>query len=52
MESLPEHARFNRLRDEQASDWVAAGERNWAVDEPRWGIWGVPETDLRRFPAT
>ena len=52
MESLPEHARFNRAYwDAQASDWVAAGERNWAVDEPRWGIWGVPETDLRLLPG-
>src|SRR5690606_13491687 len=52
MECLPEHARFNRAYwDEQASDWVAAGERNWAVDEPRWGIWGMPETDLRLLPG-
>jgi SAM-dependent methyltransferase len=30
-----------------ASEYVAAGERAWARAEPDWGIWGVPERDVR-----
>ena len=36
------------------NDWavrfVAPGERNWATNEPNWGIWGVPETELHVLP--
>lgn len=45
------HAEENRRHwNEQASDWVAAGERHWAQAEPSWGIWGVPESELRMLP--
>ena len=37
--------------NEWAADFVAPGERNWAADEPRWGLWGVPESDARVLPA-
>ena len=33
-----------------AHQWVAAGERLWA-SEPRWGNWGIPETELGLLPA-
>ncbi len=35
--------------DRWAPDWVAAGERNWS-SQPAWGIWGVPETEVRLLP--
>jgi SAM-dependent methyltransferase len=47
---LPEHVRANREAwDRYAADYVGPGRRAWA-DEPRWGIWGVPETELRLLP--
>lgn len=33
-----------------AHDFVAPGESNWASDEPIWGIWGIPESELHLFP--
>lgn len=48
---LTEHARVNRAAwDVAAADYVAAGERNWASDEPSWGIWGIPERDVGILP--
>jgi SAM-dependent methyltransferase len=50
-ETLPEHVQKNRAHwDEMASDYVASAERNWADSEPTWGIWGVPEADVRLLP--
>lgn len=50
--SLPPHVHENRRYwDEQAHEWVAAGERNWASAEPTWGIWGVPESELEMLPT-
>jgi SAM-dependent methyltransferase len=44
----PDHVERNRaVWDRWAPDWVAAGERNWAADEPRWGLWAIPEAELR-----
>lgn len=49
---LPEHVRRNRdYWDALAAEFVGPGERAWARQEPTWGIWGVPESDLRVFPA-
>lgn len=45
---LPDYVLRNRTAwDRWAPDWVASGERNWADTEPSWGIWGIPETELR-----
>jgi SAM-dependent methyltransferase len=45
---LPDHVAENRRHwDEMASEWVEAGERAWAADEPTWGIWGIPNGELR-----
>jgi SAM-dependent methyltransferase len=45
---LPDHVAENRRHwDEMASEWVEAGERAWATDEPTWGIWGIPNGELR-----
>jgi SAM-dependent methyltransferase len=50
-DDLPDHVRRNREAwDGYAADYVAAGERSWAATEPTWGIWGVPESDLRLLP--
>jgi SAM-dependent methyltransferase len=50
LDDLPEHVRLNRASwDLAAADYVAAGERCWAADEPTWGIFGVPEADVRFF---
>ena len=48
---LPEHVRHNRAYwDGMAKDWAEAGERSWRYDSPIWGIWGLPETELRMLP--
>lgn len=48
---LPEHVARNRAYwDAMADRWVAGGEQNWAQDEPAWGIWGVPESELHLLP--
>lgn len=49
--SLPEHVVRNRAAwDSWADRYVANGEESWATDEPRWGIWGIPESELRLLP--
>ena len=51
-EDLPEHVAANRGHwDEMAHEWVASGERAWASDDPSWGIWSVPESELEMLPA-
>jgi SAM-dependent methyltransferase len=50
-EELPDSVRRNRqLWDDRAPDLVDSGRRDWAKSEPTWGIWGVPESDLRVLP--
>lgn len=50
-EELPEHVLRNRAHwDESAKDYVAPGERAWADGIEKWGIWGVPETEVGMFP--
>jgi SAM-dependent methyltransferase len=51
MSELPEHVRRNRESwDSWAHEYVEAAERNWAAEDPTWGIWGVPESELRMLP--
>ena len=51
LEDLPEHVRRNRSYwDAMAADWVEAGRRHWQEDEPTWGIWNLPEAELRLLP--
>jgi SAM-dependent methyltransferase len=48
---LSDHVERNRAHwDEWAHDYVENGRRQWAAEEPSWGIWGVPEEDLRMLP--
>ena len=50
--ALSDHVAENRRHwDEMADDWVAMGERAWGLDEPSWGIWGVPEAELELLPV-
>ncbi|MEO8511073.1 MAG: class I SAM-dependent methyltransferase [Chloroflexota bacterium] len=50
-EQLPEHVARNRAAwDAWADDYVANGERSWASNEPSWGIWGIPESELHLLP--
>jgi SAM-dependent methyltransferase len=48
---LPEHVARNRAQwDEWATDYAEEGRRQWAADAPTWGIWHVPEAQLRMLP--
>ena len=48
---LPEHVRLNRAHwDRLSVEYAGRGRRNWASDDPTWGIWAVPERDLRVVP--
>jgi SAM-dependent methyltransferase len=50
-DDLPEHVRENRRHwDSRAHEWVASGERGWA-EEPNWGCWQAPESQLQLLPA-
>jgi SAM-dependent methyltransferase len=51
MSELTPHARHNRdYWTGQAAGYVSAAQRNWASDEPVWGIFGIPEADVRVVP--
>ena len=51
MSELPDHVARNRAQwDAWAADYEAPGRRNWSADEPRWGIWGVPEAQVGLLP--
>lgn len=44
---MTDHIARNRAEwDRAAADYVEDGRRSWASEEPRWGIFGVPESDL------
>lgn len=50
-DGLREHGRRNRAYwDAMADEWVEPGRRNWESDLPRWGIWRIPESDVRLLP--
>jgi SAM-dependent methyltransferase len=51
-EQIPEHVARNRAAwDGYAPDYIEAGHRSWAADEPAWGVFGVPEARLGVLPA-
>src|SRR5207247_5848578 len=31
-------------------DYLEPGRRAWAIDDPTWGIWHIPERELRVLP--
>lgn len=46
------HVEVNRdYWNGMADDWVAAGERLWAVDVPTWGIWATPDHEAPLLPS-
>jgi SAM-dependent methyltransferase len=46
-----DHVARNRAAwDALAPQYVPSAELNWAADEITWGIWGVPEAQLRVLP--
>jgi SAM-dependent methyltransferase len=48
---LPDHVLANRAYwTVEAADYVTPGRRAWADPEPTWGIWGIPESELRILP--
>ena len=50
--SLPEHVTENRAYwDNMASDWVSPGQRSWKQESPTWGIWALPESELKLLPV-
>ena len=47
----PEHVLRNRAEwDQRAADYAAAGLHGWAAAEPSWGVWNVPEEQVRVLP--
>lgn len=51
-DDLPDHVRENRAYwDARAGEWIDAGERNWRKSEPEWGMWNLPEGELKLLPA-
>lgn len=51
MSQLPEHVARNRAQwDRWAAGYEAIGRRNWADEEPSWGIWSVPESEVKMLP--
>jgi len=48
---LPEHAQRNREHwDAWAPEYAKRVASGWTRAEPTWGIWGVPESELRLLP--
>ena len=51
MADLPDHVVRNRVHwDERAPEYVAEGRRNWESEEPLWGIFAVPESQVGLLP--
>ncbi len=47
----PDYVIRNRATwDGWAREYEEPGRLNWAQDEPSWGIWSVPESQLNLFP--
>ena len=38
--------------NEDAENWVVAGERSWAAEVPQWGQWGIGDADVSLLPPT
>jgi hypothetical protein len=36
--------------DADANNWVERGHEAWAQDEPSWGVWPVPESEVKLLP--
>ena len=50
-DQLPEHVAANREAwDRYAPEYADAGRRAWARPDPSWGLWGIPELEVRLLP--
>ena len=50
-EGLSEHAERNRRQwTEYAPTYAESAPRNWAQEEITWGVWRVPESEVRALP--
>ena len=48
---MDDHVTRNRaIWDAQADQWVESGRRGWSRDAPSWGMWNIPEHELRLLP--
>jgi SAM-dependent methyltransferase len=48
---LPDHVRVNReYWDATADRWVAPGEWAWEQNEPAWGVFQVPQSEIPLLP--
>ncbi len=48
----PDYVEENRRTwNEDAPNWVAAGEASWASEVPTWGQWGIPDNKVGLLPA-
>ena len=48
---LTAHAARNRaVWNADAPNWVASGRKAWASPTPWWGMWELPEEELRILP--
>ena len=36
--------------DATAKSYERSAERNWAAPDPSWGVWNIPESELRTLP--
>lgn len=46
-----DHVRRNREAwDRKSVEYAGFGRRGWARDEPTWGIWKLPEREVRALP--
>jgi SAM-dependent methyltransferase len=52
-QDLPEHVKKNRVVwDAWAAEYAAWAPRAWAKDAPTWGIFRVPDAELRAYPES
>ncbi len=48
---MASHVTVNRAYwDERADHYEEAGRSNWAASEPRWGLWGVSQSQVPLIP--
>lgn len=51
MSRFPDYVLRNRQAwNAMAAEYEEPGRRAWASAEPTWGIWGIPESQLRVLP--
>jgi len=51
MDRTSEHvARNQKVWDQWAVDYEESGRRRWAQNDPSWGVWSVPDSQLHVLP--